>query len=84
MIWVSKAGFLIGSVTDRLERGFGERKSLLFCEQKRSKKNFDSVRDVTMTVPHLGNQSFFGSFFVTPKPVWECRLKISLAVWLWM
>jgi hypothetical protein len=36
------------------------RKSLLFCEQKRSKKN------------------------VTPKPVWECRLKISLAVWLWM
>jgi hypothetical protein len=39
-----------------------ERKSLLFCEQKRSKKNFDSPVGAP-AVPQRGNQSFFGNFF---------------------
>jgi hypothetical protein len=39
-------------------------KSLLFCEQKRSKKNFDFF-DVALPVPHPreAEQKFFGSFF---------------------
>jgi len=41
-----------------------EKKSLLFCEQKRSKKNFDFFV-VTGTVEHTreAEQKFFGSFF---------------------
>jgi len=40
------------------------KKSLLFCEQKRSKKNFD-FSDVTLPVSHPpeGEQKFFWFFF---------------------
>jgi hypothetical protein len=42
-----------------------ERKSLLFCEQKRSKKNFDSRGRLPVPGSHRreAEQSFFGSFF---------------------
>jgi hypothetical protein len=38
-----------------------KRKNLLFCEQKRSKKNFISLMGLR-PVPQDGNQSFFASF----------------------
>jgi hypothetical protein len=40
------------------------KQALLFCEQKRSKKNFNSL-DVPRPVPNPreAEQSFFGSFF---------------------
>jgi hypothetical protein len=41
----------------------GRQKSLLFCEQKRSKKNFVSFGPVAVSTPREAEQSFFGSFF---------------------
>jgi hypothetical protein len=43
--------------------GLAVRKSLLFCEQKRSKKNFISFMTVAVSTPREAEQSFFGYFF---------------------
>jgi hypothetical protein len=42
-------------------KGHESKQALLFCEQKRSKKNFDSLR--AFSTPREAEQKFFASFF---------------------
>jgi hypothetical protein len=43
------------------------KQDLLFCEQKRSKKNFDSRWDLVPAVPQRTHKVFFASFLFTKK-----------------
>jgi hypothetical protein len=59
-----------------------EKKSLLFCEQKRSKKNFDS-HDVTRTVAQAreAEQKFFGSRVPMIERHFAAKSESGRAIW---
>jgi 4-amino-4-deoxy-L-arabinose transferase-like glycosyltransferase len=60
----------------------GRKKSLLFCEQKRSKKNFD-LFDVSPLVPHPpeGEQKFFWFFFFKKRTSFLLLFLVFLTRW---